>query len=133
MSDKNKAAVQRLIDEFWNERSSDVVDELFAADAVIYDGGAVLPNRGEEFFIALRTAFPDMRVTVDDMIAEGEEVALRWTSHGTHMGELSGIPATNRRVTVTGITIYRFAGGRIVEEWNSSDTLGLLRQLGVVS
>jgi steroid delta-isomerase-like uncharacterized protein len=133
MSERIKTAIRRLIDEFWNEKNSGVEDELFAPDAVIYDSGVPLPNLGKEFFTSIRTAFPDIRVTADDMVAEGDKVALRWTSTGTHRGELQGIPPTNRQVTVIGITIYRFAGDRIVEEWNNADTLGMLRQLGVVA
>lgn len=133
MSETNKAAIRRLINEFWNEKNSGVVDELFAPDAIIYDSGVPLPNLGKEFFTMIRTAFPDIRVTADDMVAERDKVALRWTSIGTHRGELQGIPPTNRQVTVTGITIYRFVGDRIVEEWNNTDTLGMLKQLGLAS
>jgi predicted ester cyclase len=133
MSEKNKTAIRRLIDEFWNAKNSSVIDELFAPDAVIYDAGVSLPNLGKEFFTAIRSVFSDIQLTADDMVAEGDKVALCWTSRGTHRCELQGISPTNRQVTVTGITIYRFAGDRIVEEWNNADMFGMLRQLGVVA
>jgi predicted ester cyclase len=75
---------------------------------------------------------PDFQVTVEEMIAEGDKVASRWTASGTHEDELVGIPPTGKEATWTGMTIYRFAEGRIVEAWWSRDMLGLLIQLGVV-
>ena len=77
--------------------------------------------------VSKRAAFPDIRVTIDDIFAVDDKVTLRWSSHGTHCGELQGIPPTNRPMTMTGIAIYRFAGGKIVEEWMNNDTLGMLR------
>jgi steroid delta-isomerase-like uncharacterized protein len=79
-----------------------------------------------------RSAFPDMRVTIEDLVAEGDKVAARWSVTGTHRGELMGIPATGKRVTVTGIEINRFAGGKLVEHWESFDQLSMMQQLGVV-
>ena len=76
-------------------------------------------------------AFPGMEITVDDIIAEGDKVVTRWSSVGKHKGELMGIPGTGKDVTVTGITIDRFAGGKIVESWGEFDLAGLLMQLGV--
>lgn len=75
---------------------------------------------------------PDFHVTMEDVIAEGDKVAGRWTAHGTHEDELVGIPPTGKEATWTGMTIYRLAGGEIVEAWWSRDMLGLLIQLGVV-
>jgi predicted ester cyclase len=75
---------------------------------------------------------PDFHVTMEDMIAEGDNVAGRWTASGTHEAELVGIPPTGKQATWTGMTIYRFAGGKIVEAWWSRHMLSLLMQLGVV-
>jgi predicted ester cyclase len=83
-------------------------------------------------FSQICSAFPDVKVSVDDLVAENDKVTLRWSSEGTHSGELNGIAPTKRRVAMTGIAIYRFDEGRIVEAWNNSDSLGMLRQLGVV-
>jgi predicted ester cyclase len=78
-----------------------------------------------------RGAFPDGHTTVEDSIAEGDKVAYRWTFRGTHRGELMGILPTERQVTITGITVDRISGGKIEEEWNNFDQLGMLQQLGV--
>jgi steroid delta-isomerase-like uncharacterized protein len=136
MSAENLAVVRRLIDEVWNQRAFDVLDDLFAADALVHDSGVPLPTRGpmcaREGIGAACAAFPDIRINIDDLFAADDKVVLRWSSHGTHRGELQGIPPTNRPMTMTGIAIYRFAEGKIVEEWMNNDNLGVLRQLGVV-
>jgi len=75
---------------------------------------------------------PDVHFTVDDIIAEGDKVAARWTSTGTHKGELMGIPSTGKKVMVTGIVINHFADGKIVDDWESYDILGMMQQLGVI-
>ncbi len=80
----------------------------------------------------LYSAFPDIHLTIDDMVAEGDKVAVRITMTGTHKGEFMGIPPTNKKVTIWAINIYRIAGGKIVEELGKADTLGLMQQLGVV-
>ena len=136
MSAENKAVVRRLIDEVWNQRTFDMLDDLFAADALVHDSGAPLLTRGptcaRKGIGAACAAFPDIRINIDDLFASDDKVVLRWSSHGTHRGELQGIPPTNRPMTMTGIAIYRFADGKIVEEWMNNDTLGMLRQLGLV-
>jgi predicted ester cyclase len=76
--------------------------------------------------------FLHIRINIDDIFAADDKVVVRWSSHGTHRGEMQGIPPTNRPMTMTGMAIYRFAGGKIVEEWMNNDTLGMLRQLGVI-
>ena len=80
----------------------------------------------------LRTAFPDLRIVIEDQVAEGDKVASRYTGSGTHQGELRGFPPTNNRVEVTGTITSRFADGKIVEEWNNIDGLGMMQQLGIV-
>ncbi|HWJ32200.1 MAG TPA: ester cyclase, partial [Gaiellaceae bacterium] len=81
---------------------------------------------------AYRDAFPDLRLTAEQTIAQGDHVAVRWTARGTHQGELFGIPATGKEAIVTGISFDRWANGKIVESWTNWDTLGLLQQLGAV-
>jgi predicted ester cyclase len=78
-----------------------------------------------------RGAFPDGRTTVEAVIAEGDKVVHRWTFRGTHRGELMGIPLTDNQVTITGTTLDRVSGGKMEEEWNNFDQLGMLQQLGV--
>jgi predicted ester cyclase len=77
-------------------------------------------------------AFPDVRMTVEDGFAEGDKVVVRWTGRGAHTGELMGIPPTGKQVTVTGIDVYRVAGGKLVERWGEFDQMGMMQQLGVV-
>jgi len=133
-AEENKTIVQRA-EELWNTGDLAIADEVYATDFVNHDPG--LPDvRDLEtykgFIAATRTGFPDFYVTIEDMIAEGDKVASQWTARGTHQGELIGIPPTGKQATWTGMTIYRFAGSKIVEAWWSRDMLGLLIQLGVV-
>jgi steroid delta-isomerase-like uncharacterized protein len=125
MPEQNKQTVRRLIDEFWNKQNFDVADQMFAPDAV-YQTDGVTQSYAEvkAAFMQTRHAFPDMQVSIDDLLAEGDKVALRWTARGTHKNEFIGIAPTNRQVTMTGLTIYRFSDGRIVQAWNNSDSLG---------
>jgi predicted ester cyclase len=133
---ENKATIRRLIDEVWNQRAFEVLDQLIAADAVISESGIPYPTRGpaclKEGIGAICAGFPDIRISADDIVAEGDRVVVRWSSCGTHQGEYFGIAPTNRQVMANGIAIYRFAGGKVVEEWLNTDMLGVLRQLGVV-
>jgi steroid delta-isomerase-like uncharacterized protein len=107
---------------------------LAAPDCIVHLGGRPSQDiaAAERFVVSFRVAFPDGPLSIDDLIAEGDRVAHRWTVHGTHQRDFEGIPATGRLVTMTGIFIYRIAGGRVVEIWASVDDLGLLQQLGVV-
>jgi len=85
----------------------------------------------EAFIAATRRAFPDWRVDVVSTVAEGDQVAVRWRGSVTHGGDFHGIPATGRTITVSGINVYRVHDGRVAEEWEQMDTLGMLRQLGL--
>ena len=80
----------------------------------------------------LRNAFPDGHLTLEDMVAEGDRVAARWTFQGTHRGQFMGIAATDKAVSISGIEIERFAGGRIVEHWEQADIMSLMQQLGAI-
>ncbi|UCC60632.1 MAG: ester cyclase, partial [Dehalococcoidia bacterium] len=112
-----------------------IADELFAEDFVNYDPGrGTTPDREgmKQFLINLRAAFPDQKLTVEDLIAEGDKVVLRFTGSGTHKGDLSGIPPTGKQFNVPGVSILRIADGKVVERWNVSDYLLLLQQLGII-
>lgn len=113
-----------------------VVDELIATNYIDHDKRPDLVARDPESFkqvvTMLLTAFPDLRVTIEDQIAEGDKVASRFTMRGTHKGEFMGIAPTGRQVTFTGIGIRRIAGGKLVEIWMNMDDLGMMQQLGVV-
>jgi steroid delta-isomerase-like uncharacterized protein len=135
-TEENKAIVRRVNDEVWSEGHLDVIDELFADDFVATIVGAPEQIRGpqgfREFVVMYRTAFPDLRLTVDEQFAEGETVVTRWTATGTNEGELMGMPATGKQATTAGININRVSGGKLVEGWGLFDQLGLLQQIGAV-
>jgi steroid delta-isomerase-like uncharacterized protein len=135
--DANCALVRRFIDEVFNHGNFDAVDEVLAPDYVHHDPTTQEFGSGMEGFKRLigyyRDAFPDLVITLDDQFAAGDRVVDRWTGHGTHEGELMGIPATGRPVTAGGISIHRIADGRIAETWNNYDAAGMLRQVGAIS
>jgi steroid delta-isomerase-like uncharacterized protein len=132
----NASGSKRVIEQVFGAGKYEVADELIAADAQGHDpalpGPVVGPEGLKEAARGYRVAFPDLTLTVVQSVAEGEYVASRWTSRGTHKGELFGIPATGKQATVTGISIDRWKDGKIVESWTNWDTLGLLQQLGAV-
>jgi steroid delta-isomerase-like uncharacterized protein len=136
MSEQNKAVARKAL-EIFGSGDLDALDELISADAVDHD--TQNPNRdvhgpeGSKRTISMyRAAFPDLRMVVEDQIAEGDKVVTRWTAIGTHEGDLPGLPASGNKSTVTGIGIDRFEDGKIVEAWNNWDTLGMLQQLGAM-
>jgi steroid delta-isomerase-like uncharacterized protein len=134
-TEENEAIVRRIIGEFLNEGNLALADELSTKDFVNHSpGSGITPDREglKRYLSNLRTAFPDMVTTIDDMIAEGDKVVVRVTSSGTHMGDLAGIPPTGRQVRVPAISIIRFADGKAVERWNITDELSLLQQLGIL-
>jgi steroid delta-isomerase-like uncharacterized protein len=132
--DTNKAIIGRVV-ELWNTGNLAIADEIYGADFVNHD-----PNDPEVtnlesykgYVAAILTGFPDFHVTTNDLIVEGDKVAVRWIITATHHGEFAGIPATGIEATWMGMTIWRFADGKIVEGWWMKDVLGLLQQLGVI-
>ena len=138
MSEENKALVKRWFEEVWNKGRSEAIREMFADDGIAHglanDPAAVMkgPRDYEPFYNAFRGAFPDIIVTVEDMIAEGDKVAARCSVRGKHTGDQLGFAATNTPVDFTGITIVRIRDGKIVEAWNNFDFMNMNRQLGVL-
>jgi len=131
----NRALIQRFYDEGWNGNNLDVYDELVTDDFVDHQAIPGLPSGRDGFKqlnVMFRSAFPDVWVDVDNIVAEDDKVACRWTSTGTHTGELFGIPPTNRKVSVTATVWYRVENGRLAEGWINRDDVGLMRQLGVI-
>jgi steroid delta-isomerase-like uncharacterized protein len=129
--------VRRVIEEFYNQGRLGVADELYAHDYARYDpatpdvvGG---PDGARQVATRYRNAFPDLHLAVKDMLAEGDKVTTRWTASGTHKGDLQGIAPTGNSMEISGLTIMRFTGGKIVEEWTNWDTLGMMKQLGIIS
>ena len=87
----------------------------------------------KQIFAALRSGFPDFQTTIEDLIAEGDKVAVRISWQGTHKGELMGIPPTGKHVKVTEMQIYRMTDGKIIERWVETDVFGMMQQLGIIS
>jgi steroid delta-isomerase-like uncharacterized protein len=133
--EQNKATLLRALERF-NEKGDgrEAYFEHVADDAVLhgYPPGVEGKDDARVYFGQLWKAFPDMRVTAEDLVADGDRVALRYSWKGTHKGGFMGIPATGRPVAVTGQAILRFRDGKVVEHWQAHDELGMLRQLGAV-
>jgi steroid delta-isomerase-like uncharacterized protein len=136
MSEVNKTIVRRLFEEVWNKGNLSVADELFAPNYEHHDASTPDVGRGPESekkrATLYRTAFPDLRLTIEDIIAEGETVVARWSCRGTHKGDLSGIAPTGKQFTISGVSIARFTGSKMAEGWINWDAQGLMQQLGVV-
>jgi steroid delta-isomerase-like uncharacterized protein len=134
-AEDNKAIVRRVYEEVINKGNLNVADETLTSDYVYRSPGSPEfrgPDGFKQLITMYRTAFPDLHLDVDDLIAEGDTVVSRWTGRGTHQGELMGIPPTGKQVTVTGVVISRFSGGKAAEDWELIDTLGMLQQLGAI-
>jgi steroid delta-isomerase-like uncharacterized protein len=120
-----------------NQKNSDLLDELFAADYVHHDPSLPLDmQRGLDAYRLVLTkffdAFPDLQGTIEDVVGEGDKLASRLRWRGTHQGELMGIPASGNQANFTLQAIHRIAEGEIVEEWVTYDTLGMMRQIGAI-
>ena len=133
-AEENKALVRRFVEEFWNEGNEVSADELMAVDAEIHmpTGEVVDPDGLKGFAATFREAFPDWHSTFEELIAEGDRVAERWTGRGTHLGELQGIPPTGKRVEAPGSVFYRIVGGKIVEFRGQLDMMRIMQQLGAI-
>src|SRR5215471_2005480 len=137
-TEENKALVRRAIEEVWNQGNVALLDELDDANLIHHDPDFPNIRTREDYtqwVIETRNAFPDLHLTIEDLVAEGDQVVTRWTFRGTNTGALvtpMPLPATGRQVTVTGITISHSAGGKFLENWQQGDTLGFLQQLGLI-
>ena len=136
MSEPNKAIVRRLIEELWNKGNLSLADQLFSPNYAHHDPSTPDFGRGPESekkrATLYRTAFPDLRLTIEDLIAEGDTVMARWSCHGTHKGDLNGMAPTGKQFTISGVTIARLLNGKLAEGYVNWDALGLMQQLGVV-
>jgi len=134
MSAKENKAIVRRWNEVVNTGNVKVLDELAGANYVLHSSGGTrsLEDLKKGLHTAGRAAFPDTRITIEDEVAEGDKVVIRWTIRGTHKGEYMGIAPTGKQVTMTGISVYRIEKGKIVEDWSNSDMLGMMQQLGAV-
>jgi len=131
--EQNKALARRWLDEVWSKGNLTIVDEDFAPEFTFNyaDPGVSSDREGYKKTVnAWRTTFANMTFTLDDIVAEGNKVAIRWTGRSTHKGEFMGIAPTGKQTTGTGVSFLRVAGGKVVEEWSEWDMLSLLQQIG---
>src|SRR5579864_5887314 len=130
----NKATARRWYEEVFTAGNLDLIHELFAPNFVDHDPVNLLPGlEGVRQVVGMyRGAFPDLHITVEDWVAEGEKVVTRFRAQGTHKGPLMGIPPTEKQVTVTDIDILGFEHGKIAEHWGNRDDLGMLQQVGAI-
>ena len=137
MSEENKALARRSWEVVTQESLNtleDALAEVYADDIVMHEAGEdVVGIQGLAQFVSMmRSALPDLRITIEDDMSEGDKVVTRWIAQGTHQGELMGAAPTGNRVTATGITIHRVEEDKIVEEWSIWDALGVMHQIGAV-
>jgi steroid delta-isomerase-like uncharacterized protein len=132
MSEQNKLAARRALEEVYSGGNLDLVDELVTDGIIAHSPGAEFRGVPElkRFVASLRDAFPDLQMTVEDQVAEGDRVVTRWSARGTHKGSFFGIAPTGKTGTMTGIEIDQFVDGKVTECWTSADYLGLMQQLG---
>ena len=136
MLEQNKAIVRRLFEELWNKGNLSLADQLFTPNYTHHDSSSPDFGHGPESerkrVTLYRTAFPDLHLTIEDIIAEGDAVMARWSCRGTHKGDLSGIAPTGKQFTISGVTIARLTNGKLAEGYVNWDAQGLMQQLGVV-
>ncbi|WP_035350097.1 ester cyclase [Edaphobacter aggregans] len=133
----NKQIAHRFMDECWNQGKMDSVRELVSDDCRIHDPAFPTLTSGAENLMRhigmCRTGFPDLTFSIDDTIAERDEVVLHWTAQGTHKAPFLGMQPTNRNATVSGTSIFRIENSRIVEQWADWNLMSLMEQLGVAT
>jgi steroid delta-isomerase-like uncharacterized protein len=137
MSNRNVELTRRIFNEVWNQKKLGLIDELVSPDYIHHDSGTATVQtdiEGYKQFVRLfQNAFPDIRFTIQDEISEGDKVVIRWTVTGTHRGDLPDLPASDRAISLSGISIARLRNGKGIESWNNWDGLGMMKQLGAIS
>ena len=136
-TEENKALARRELQEIFAAKGNlDAAEEIYAPDYISHQPAGDEDLRGPEaikqFAAGVRQAFPDLEITVEDQIAEGDKVLTRFRTRGTHQGELWGIPPTGKEVEITNMSMCRIEGGKMAEEWPAPDRLGMMQQLGVI-
>jgi len=137
-AEQNKALVSRYVEEmanYWRTGDLSFVDGIFDSSFVQHISG-LPPNMGREamkqMFPMFRAGMPDFQMKIEDMVADGDRVAIRISWHGTHKGEIMGINPTGKKASITEMQFFRIANGKIMERWGESDMLGLMQQLGMI-
>ena len=133
-TETNKAIVRRYIEQVLNNQRIDLLEEFFVDAIELHGVGPGISGRTAlaEFYAMFGTAFPDWHTVIDDMMAEGDKVVVRYTATSTHKGEFRGIPATGKSYTQNTIVIFRLNNGKIVEGWLQTDMLSMMQQLGLM-
>ena len=133
LQDQNKAVARRVFDEIFNQGKYEAAAQIYAADFVNHGFSTDIDLKQDQAAArGWREAIPDIKVTVDMMVAEGDLVTVLWKAEGTNTGQGNGLPATGKKVRGRGITIWRIVNGKIREEWSEFDQLRLMQQLGLV-
>ena len=134
----NKAIVRRLYEEVWNRRKLEVVSEIISPSHALHapnisgSSSSIGPEAYKRQISLLLAGYPDLHWTIEDTIAEKDKVVVCWTISGTHKGDYMGVPATNKKVSVDGITIHHVAGGKIMDSYSNWNIFGMMQQLGVI-
>ena len=136
MSADNKAVVRRLYEEVWNKRKLEVINEIIspshALQASNIFGSSIGPEAYKRNALLFFAGYPDLHWTIEDTIAEKDKVVACWTISGTHKGDYLGVPATNKKISVDGMTVHHITNGKIMDSYVSWDIWGMMQQLGVV-
>ena len=135
-NEQNKINARRIVEESWNKHNTKVLDELFANDAPLHDPQNPNTLRGPQgaksTLDTYLRAFPDLKITIEKEIADGDYVVQHLRATGTNTGELNGMPATGKKSSTVGVMTTKFDDGKVVEAWSIFDTFGLMQQLGII-
>ena len=136
MPPDNKAIIRRLYEEVWNKRKLEVISEIISPSHALHapniSGSSIGPEAYKRQLLLFLAGYSDLHFTIEDSIAENDKVVACWIFSGTHRGNFMGIPATNKKVCVDGMTVHHLAGGKIMDSYANWDALGMMQQLGVV-
>ncbi len=136
MPPDNKAIIRRLYEEVWNKRKLEVISEIISPSHALHapniSGSSIGPEAYKRQLLLFLAGYSDLHFTIEDSIAENDKVVACWIFSGTHRGDFMGIPATNKKVCVDGMTVHHLAGGKIMDSYANWDALGMMQQLGVV-
>ena len=129
-----KKLVSTYIDEVWNNGDLDALEDLTTTSFTYHLGGQKPRDLMgmKQFLSTIREAFPDWQVEVDDVVVEGVLAAIRWSGKATHLGPFHGVPATGKQISVSGMNFYRLEDGKIAQEWEQMDSLGMLGDMGLL-
>ena len=132
--EENKTVVRRFVEEMQNQHNLDLIDELFSPNFVDYSGRTPPPSfeKLKPFFAFMFSAFPDLHFTIQQQLAEGDQVMTYKIFHGTHLGDFMGIPPTGKQVVFDNIDIFTVKDGKLTEHWTVGDMLSLMQQLGAI-